>query len=385
MTTEPARVLRIIARMNVGGPALQVTALQRGLDPARFESRLLAGSVEEGEEDYIVLRAPDVSATTVAGLGRSIRLGDDGRALARLVREMRSFRPDIVHTHTAKAGVLGRIAARATGVPHVVHTFHGHLLHGYFRPSVTAAVVRVERLLARSTDRLVAVGAQVRDDLLAAGIGSPEQYVVVAPGVADPPRPTRDDARRQLGLPLGVPIIAFVARLTAVKRPERAIDVIEEVRRDMPEALLVVAGDGPLAPAMRASAAHLGDSVRFLGWREDVGTVYAACDVVLLTSENEGMPVSLIEAAVAGRPAVTTDVGSASEVVLHEETGIVVSRPEDLGSSTQRLLGDAAGSAELGAEARRSGLNRFGEARLVRDMASIYDELLGGPARPDPR
>jgi hypothetical protein len=169
--TAPVRVLRLIARMNVGGPALQVVALQRGLDPERFESRLLIGEPGEGEADYLQLRAPDVEATLVPGLGRSIRAAGDARALAAVIGEIRRFRPDIVHTHTAKAGVLGRIAAGVTRVPHVVHTFHGHLLHGYFGAAGRRAVVTTERVLARRTDVLAAVGAQVRDDLLAAGIG----------------------------------------------------------------------------------------------------------------------------------------------------------------------------------------------------------------------
>ncbi len=180
------RVLRVIARMNVGGPALQVTALADGLDPERFEQRLLVGNVGEGEADYLDLRAPHVEATRVRGLGRSPDPTGDARALAALVREMREFRPHIVHTHTAKAGVLGRSAAVLARVPIRVHTFHGHLLHGYFSPRVTSAVTAVERAFADMTTRLVAVGRQVRDELLAAGIGRPDQYVVVPPGVALP-------------------------------------------------------------------------------------------------------------------------------------------------------------------------------------------------------
>ncbi|MDT7539995.1 MAG: hypothetical protein QOI82_3580, partial [Actinomycetota bacterium] len=174
------RVLRVIARMNVGGPALQVTALTLELDPARFEHRLLTGSVGPDEADYVELRAPGLPLTRVAGLGRSPRPLDDLRALRALIRHMRDFRPDIVHTHTAKAGVLGRVAARIARVPATVHTFHGHLLHGYFSTAVTRLVILTERALARRTDRLVAVGAQVRDELLAAGIGTPAQYAVVA-------------------------------------------------------------------------------------------------------------------------------------------------------------------------------------------------------------
>jgi hypothetical protein len=174
------RVLRVIARMNVGGPALQVTALVEGMDRSHFDHRLLTGSVGPGEADYVELRAPTLPLTRVPGLGRAPKPLDDLRALQRLRQEMRSFRPHIVHTHTAKAGVLGRIAASSTGVPAVVHTFHGHLLHSYFSPTVTRGVVHTERILARGTTRLVAVGSKVRDDLLAAGIGRADQHSVAA-------------------------------------------------------------------------------------------------------------------------------------------------------------------------------------------------------------
>src|SRR3954462_13391776 len=177
--------------MNVGGPALQVTGLVESMDASRFEHRLLTGSVGPGEADYISLRAPDLPHTVVHGLGRSPRALADAQALRELVEHIRRFRPHVVHTHTAKAGVLGRVAARACRVPIVVHTFHGHLLHGYFSPAVTRTVVLTERALAHASTRLVAVGSQVRDDLLAAGIGRPEQYAVVPPGIALPPGPSR--------------------------------------------------------------------------------------------------------------------------------------------------------------------------------------------------
>ncbi|HVF21312.1 MAG TPA: glycosyltransferase, partial [Mycobacteriales bacterium] len=337
---ERIRVLRVIARMNVGGPALQVAGLVADLDGDRFEHRLLTGSVGPGEEDFISLRAPGLPHTTVAGLGRSVRPGDDALVLARLVKEIREFRPHIVHTHTAKAGVVGRVAAVVGRTPAIVHTFHGHLLHGYFSPAVTRAVVQTERLLARRTTRLVAVGAQVRDDLLAAGIGRPGQYVVVPPGIALPPAPSRAAAREQLGLPADAVVAVLVARLTAVKRPERFVEVARRLADRHPDAIFVVVGEGDLLASLRDSA---GPNVRFLGWRADVETVYAASDVAVLTSDNEGMPVSLIEAALCGVPAVATDVGSVGEVVLDGRTGWLCAPDSDsIEATLDRVLGDAA-------------------------------------------
>ncbi|MFB9840081.1 glycosyltransferase, partial [Actinoallomurus acaciae] len=197
-TGERIRVMRIIARMNVGGPALQASVLMRGLDQELFDQRLYTGTVEPGEADYLDLRARDVAPHRVATLGRSIRPTDDARAVASLVAEMRRFRPHIVHTHTAKAGLLGRTAAVLARVPTRVHTYHGHLLYGYFSPAKTKMVVHSERMSARLCDRLIAVGTRVRDELVAAGIGRAEQYAVVPPGTELGPPPDRASARLAL-------------------------------------------------------------------------------------------------------------------------------------------------------------------------------------------
>ena len=370
------RVLRVIARMNVGGPALQVVALMRGLDGTRFEHRLAVGAVGADEADYLALRASDVPVMRIPGLGRALRGRDDARALGHLVHVMRSFRPHIVHTHTAKAGALGRVAAELTGVPVTVHTFHGHLLNGYFSPLRSRAVTRVERVLARRTTRLVAVGARVRDELLAAGIGRPGQYVVVPPGVDLAPPPSQAKARAELGLPPHAATVSFVGRVTGVKAPLRFLDVARRVLEQRPATMFVVAGEGDLLPAMRTAAADLGPRCRFLGWRADVETVHAASDVALLTSDNEGMPVSLIEAALAGRPAVATDVGSVAEVVRHGVTGYVVQPdPAALAASTLRLLGEEDLCRRMGRAAREHAAGSFGATRLVADTDRLYQRL----------
>ena len=191
MTVERIRVLRLIDRLNVGGPALQVSVLAAGLDPDRFQQVVLAGEIDPHEGDYVSLRAPGLVVEQVRGLGRSPNPFGDAQAACAIHAAMRRFRPHIVHTHKAKAGVLGRPTAWGSRVPSTVHTFHGHLLHGYFSPAKTKAVVTVERCLARPTTRLVSVGARVRDELLAAGIGRRRQYTVVAPGVRLGPLPDR--------------------------------------------------------------------------------------------------------------------------------------------------------------------------------------------------
>jgi glycosyltransferase involved in cell wall biosynthesis len=370
------RVLRIIDRLNVGGPALQAAVLSRGLDPSRFDQRLLAGSIAPGEGDYRSLRAPDLRVERVPGLGRAPNAWDDARAFRRIVAVMREFDPHIVHTHKAKAGVLGRLAAWSTCVPSIVHSFHGHLLTGYFSPGKIRVIIAVERAFARGTTTLVAVGAQVRDDLLAAGVGRPEQYRIVAPGVVLRSPPSREEARRSLGLSGDGPVVAFIGRLTQVKRPDRFIDAAIEVSRAFPAAVFAVVGEGDLLASMQARARPLGARAAFLGWRADVETVYAASDLLVSTSDNEGMPVSLIEAATMGTPAVTTRVGSAPEVVLDGLTGLAVGPTVgELAAATKRLLGDESLRYAMGAAAREQAQRRFRADRLISEMADIYERV----------
>ncbi len=372
------RVLQIIARLNVGGPALMAAVLNDELDSGRFDQRIVAGSIGEGEGDFVSMRAPHMPVLKVRGLGRAPRPADDLRALIGLIDVIRRFRPHIVHTHTAKAGVLGRLAAWSCGVPATVHSFHGHLLHGYFSSAGRTAVVGVERMLARPTNRLVAVGDRVRIDLLAAGIGRPNQFVVVPPGTRLGPLPPPSAARIKLGLRADSVVVTLVARLTPIKRPERFVQLAGALAGVHPNVEFVVAGGGELLQPLQDLATRLRAPVRFLGWMSDVETVYSASDVVVLTSDNEGMPVSLIEAALAGRPCVTTDVGGASEVVASGTTGIVTATDVGaLSAAVARLLDDEELRRTMGAAAAPRAHHFFGAERLANDIAGIYEELVG--------
>ena len=373
----PVRVLRVIARMNVGGPAWQSSVLTRGLVEHGFETRLLTGQVDGGEADFVSLRDPELPVVEIEGLGRSLRMGGDLRAFVAIIREIRRFNPHIVHTHTTKAGVVGRIAAMLTGVPVRVHTFHGHVLRGYFSPTVTRLVAFVERMLARRTTALVAVGERVRDELLAAGVARRDQFTVIPPGVALPQLVDRAEARVALELSSDGPVVLFVGRLTAVKRLDRLLEAFAEVRDRVPDAVLVVAGEGDLTDEVRSVAASLGDAVRLVGWQSDVARLYASADLVVISSDNEGMPVTLLEAAMAGVPGVTTDVGSAAEVVEHGVTGLVV--PPDAGALSAalvELLLDAERRSVMGRAAAERAAERFGSARLVTDHAVLYRRLM---------
>ena len=365
--------MRVIARMNVGGPAVQVSGLMRHLSDDAFDQRLFTGWCADDEADYLLTQAPDVEATRIAGLGRALRPGDDGRALGSLVRHVREFRPHIIHTHTAKAGTLGRVAARLAGTGSAtVHTFHGHLLHGYFSPTKTRAVVALESLLGRSTDRLVAVGPQVRDDLLAAGIGRPDQFAVIPPGLELPPAMAREQAREAFGVPGDAPILSFIGRLAPIKRPDRFVEVVREVLRVRPDVRFLVAGEG--TEAQDIADADL--PITMLGWRDDVQNVLAASDAVLLTSDNEGTPLSLIQAALMGLPVVATNVGSVPDVVIDGETGWLAD-PDALAlaRASLEMLDSPPEAARRGQQAREQANRLYGVTRLAEDHAGLYREI----------
>ena len=364
--------MRVIARMNVGGPAVQVSGLMRRLPPLGFEQRLYTGWCAEDEADYLETQAPDVDAIRIDGLGRAIRPGDDARALARLVREIREFRPHIVHTHTAKAGVVGRAAVKMAGVGSAtVHTFHGHLLHGYFSPSKTKAVIALERTLARGTDRLVAVGEQVRDDLLEACIGRPEQYVIIPPGLELPQGMPPEQAREEFLLDRQRPVISFIGRLTGIKRPDRFVEVVRQVFEVRPDVQFLVAGEGDDAEVIRRASQTL--PITMLGWRSDVENVLAASDAVILTSDNEGTPLSLIQAALAGLPVVATDVGSVHDIVVNGVTGwLTPPTAGALAGAALELIGDPAEAANRGSHAQQRARSLYGVERLAHDHGHLY-------------
>ena len=370
--------MRVIARMNVGGPAVQVSGLMRHLPEEQFEHRLYTGWCAEDEADYLETQAQDVEAFRIEGLGRAVRPGDDARALRQLAKEMRAFRPHIIHTHTAKAGVLGRVAAKWAGVGSAtVHTFHGHLLHGYFSPAKTRAVIQVERALARGTDRLVAVGEQVRDDLLAVGIGHSEQFAVIPPGLEVPASRPRELLRAEFGLDPHAPVIAFIGRLTAIKRPDRFVEVVTRVHAQRPDVQFVVAGEGDQAHVVREAVQYL--PIAHLGWRDDVQDVLAASDLVLLTSDNEGTPLSLIQAALTGLPVVATDVGSVHDVVVRGETGLLTGTdPGEIAEAVLRLLEDPNESRAMGAAAAERAQRLYGVTRLANDHSALYQSIARG-------
>jgi glycosyltransferase involved in cell wall biosynthesis len=385
----PVRVLRVIARLNVGGPALHVSYLTKGLDAYGYETMLVAGTVgeHEGSMDYVA-RHLGIRPVRIPELQREIASKADLNAVRHVMRLIRSYRPHVLHTHTAKAGAIGRAAAMLAGAsrpPVVVHTFHGHVLAGYFDQPSTAVFRQIERGLARRTDALVAVSPEVRDDLVALGVAPPERIGVIRLGL-DLSRRTRttpaerSDLRRALGLRDDAYVVGWLGRMTSIKRVEDVIAASALARASGVDLQLVLVGDGPLRAQLehRAVEAGIADACRFTGFQDDVGKFYAAFDTVVLASANEGTPVTLIEALSAGRPVVSTNVGGVPDVVRDGETGLLVP-PADtpaLANALVRLASDPDLRASMGKQGRETTPQRYSVDRLLADVDVLYRSLL---------
>jgi glycosyltransferase involved in cell wall biosynthesis len=392
---RPTRVVRVITRLNIGGPAIQAITLSDRLRARGFDTVLVHGRLGEGEGDMrdVIPVAAHVASRFVPRLQRAISPLRDVRAALEIFRILRSTRPAIVHTHMAKAGALTRLAARAYNWTvgrgqgtRLVHTYHGHVLEGYFDPSSTNTFIRLERLLARATDVIIAISPTIREDLLQRyRIGRDDRYRVVPLGFdlatfARIGPGDRTPAREALGLPLDAPIVTTAGRLTAIKQHDLLLDVASRVIARRPATLFVIAGDGELRGALEQHARGLGieSQARFLGWQRDLPRLYAAADLFALTSRNEGTPVALIESMASGVPGVSTDVGGVRDVIADATMGVrVPDRDADaIAVAIDALLDDPDGRAVMGTRARESVLARYGIDRLVDDIERLYRELL---------
>jgi glycosyltransferase involved in cell wall biosynthesis len=377
--------MEVIARLNIGGSATHVILLAAGLDPAWFESTLVTGVEAAYEGNMLDLAArKGVQPLVIPELGREINPLKDWGTLIKLCRLFRDQRPHIVHTHTAKAGTVGRLAARLTGVPIVVHTFHGHVFHDYFGPLQTKVFIGIERFLASLSDRIVTVSEGQRQELAAYGVASLDKIAVVPLGFELNAllncEPLRGQLRRELGISEGTALVGIVARLTAIKNHHLFLDAAKLVVEAGQEAMFLVVGDGELRAELEAYVAELGltERVIFTGWRRDLPRIYADLDVVALSSLNEGTPVSLIEAMAAAKPVVATRVGGVSDVVFDKRSGYLV-QSKDIGGLARGildLLRTPDRAREMGLAGRAAVHPKYASETLLANMEKLYLELL---------
>lgn len=359
-----------MTRLNVGGPSFQAVILTSRLDPGRFDPYLVIGTAGADEGDMLELR-PHLRRSIenklfhIEGLGRSPRPSSDLLALSRLFRLIGEMKPDIVHTHLAKAGTLGRLASILRRVPVKVHTFHGTVFEGHFHPFIAKALVGWERGLSQSTNRIVAVSDAVANDLIRRGF--PRSKIRVIPLGLD-----LDDFAAVAPLRQRSNVVMLVARLVPVKDVDLFVETVRVLRRRIPEVRAVVVGDGPLRHRLESTAPEF---VSFLGNRSDVPALLDEAGVVMLTSRSEGSPVALIEALAAGRPVVAPAVGGIPDVLRDRLGTLLVDtrEPEALAAAAARVLEDEAFAA--GAEVSRGSVREeFGADRLVADIEDLYEQ-----------
>jgi glycosyltransferase involved in cell wall biosynthesis len=374
-------VLRLVTRLNIGGPARQALLLTRALGD-EYPTVLAAGRPLPSEGE---LADPAVAIRRVP-LTRPVRPHTDMAAVVAVRRLVRSTGARLVHTHMAKAGAIGRLAAAfGPDRPRTVHTFHGHVLDGYFAAPVQRAFLEIERHLARHTDVLLAVSPEIRDSLLDLGVGRPAQIHVVPVGLDLSPFLAVGSGpggafRAELGLDTHTPLIGCVGRLVPIKDHSTLLRAMEL----LPGVHLAVIGDGESRARIDADSAAWGltDRVHLVGWRHDLPAVLADLDAVVLTSRNEGTPVALIESLAAGRPVVATDVGGVGHVVAHGRTGMLAPAGDvrSIAGRIATVLSDRALAVRLAGAGRAAVAARFGEERLINETRDLYRDLITTPS-----
>lgn len=387
------KVLHVITRMIVGGAQENTLLSVEGLDAMdRYDVTLVSG-VDNGPEGELLSRARRTTRLIVIPeLGRSISPWADLVAFWKLYRLIRRERFQIVHTHSSKAGVLGRLAAYLAGTPIIVHTLHSLVFHDYQPRSVNLALRLIKRALALITDHYISVSRLIAERALAAGIGSPERFTTIYSGMeldwflaADH---DGDRVRAELGVPHGAPVVGKIARLFKLKGHDQLLGAVPAVVARHPDVRFVLVGDGILQDHLRSRCEQLGvaQNVVFAGLvdRERIPELLAAMDVLVHTSLREGLARVLPQALAMGRPCVAFELDGAPEVVVPGQTGYLV-RPGDaagLADAINRLLDDPQLRERMGAEGRRLVDPAFREETMVTQIADVYERLLSSPRSP---
>ena len=360
------RVLHVIARLNVGGTARYITQLANELPKHGIETFVATGFVQGAEvEDE---SAQSIDLIRIKSMGRSINPIKDHFARKQLDKIIAEVKPDIIHTHTFKAGYVTRMKKQS--IP-VIHTFHGHLLDDpEFSGFKSKVIIKLERILAKNSAKLVTVGRRVSEELLEQRIGHRTQFVNIPPGVVAVDITPKEQALKNLNLEDdGKPLVGWIARVTGVKNPMRALEVADA----LPDTRFVMVGGGDLLDQVKAAAPA---NVSVIGWAE-AADLFGATDIILSTSENEGMPVALIEAQLAGKPVVATDVGSVSEVILNHETGIVTNKNAgSIASAVESLVLDKTTREEMGRLAIARAQALFSVDRMINAHIELYKSIV---------
>jgi glycosyltransferase involved in cell wall biosynthesis len=386
------KIVRVIARLNIGGPARHVTLIADGLHAHGYDTLLVHGEPGPAEGSFDDLVSGATRRIKLGSLGRDVRPWSDARTLIEMTRIIFRERPDVVHTHTAKAGMIGRLATAIFNATRpraaralIVHTFHGNVLEGYFRPSVERMVRVTERLLASLSDCIIAISPQQRAELVDRfHIAPPRKVHVIRLGLdleallamnADMP-----SLRKELGWNECDVVFGYVGRLVPIKDLALLLRAFAKVAASITSARLVVAGDGTERDALERLTKDIGigDRVAFVGWQRDLSCLYRTFDVVVLSSQNEGTPVALIEAMAAKLPVAAPAVGGVADVVVNGRTGLLVEprNDEQLARTMIELARDPDARRRMGAEGRTIAAKLYNLDRLVSELDQLYREGL---------
>jgi glycosyltransferase involved in cell wall biosynthesis len=362
------RIVHVIARFNQGGTAGWLSVLIEGQRLEGSDVILLAGNVEANEKED--LRFSELDGVRIQGLGRSISLIQDIRATLALRKILIEIDPDIVNTHTAKAGLIGRLAARSISSRKIaiVHTFHGHILYGYFGRIRTEFFVLLEKILSGFTDVILVSGLKVKNELLEKHIGKEPQYIVVRPGVPPITFLSRSDVRQKLSISQDKVTVGWLGRLTEIKRPDRVLELAEQ----FPNYLFLVGGEGEMLESLRKDAPQ---NVILTGWTSPA-EIWSASDIALLTSDNEAQPISLIEAALAGLPLIGENVGSVSEVIQNSSIGFLTHDLNSRIKAIEVLATNPELRLQMGEVARMSATELFGVDQFLKAHRQAYEKAI---------
>ena len=364
------RVLHVIARMNVGGTATYIANLIHGLEKLGVSNLLIMGNVPKGEVEDSVIST--LKYQRIEPLSRELSFAKDRKARKEIERVIESFKPDLIHTHTFKAGFLVRLRRR--DIP-VIHSFHGHHLYdpefGFFKRNILNII---ERLLAPRATRFITIGKKVRDELLAVKIGGAKQYLSIAPGIAALELVDELGVRKRFGFSQDETLVLWLGRFTQVKRPDKVI----EIARLLPKIRFIMAGGGELLDRVKASAPS---NVSFVGY-QDKNEMWSIADIALSTSDSEGMPLSLIEAQMAGVPVVSTNVGSVSEILEDGITGYLAGKDvKELASKIEMVIEDLESGAKLGKAAKLRAEREFSSSVMADAHLGLYKDVLDKVSR----
>jgi len=364
--------------MNVGGPAVLLSDLIHNLPREDFEHILITGRCLPNEIDYLDSHPLDSRIIYINEIKRTSLPIGDLKSFVKLVRILRELQPNIIHTHTSKAGVLGRLAARI-GAPKakVVHTYHGHLLYGYFSQWKTNLIVITERLLARITDNLVAVTSKVKSDLQGVGVGKDSQWLIIHPGISTPKSIDKTTARSSLGVAKNQFVLAWIGRFTDIKNPMLAIKSFENIPIKLRANItMIMAGSGELFDECQSYSRDRKLGIHFTGWVSDVSPILDSASLLFMTSKNEGMPVVIVESAFRGIATLSTNVGGVEEFIEQNVTGWLTNQSVIEISQKISELSSSSKLGEVGLNAKNLALSEYGVDNMVHKHTNMYRNLV---------